>query len=116
MEKKNSFRGENLIFLISQPRAGSTLLQRMLAGHPEIHTTSEPWFMLPALYALRTTGIEAEYDVKRAWIGSQEFYKTLPEGTEAYWEAVRLMSTHLYKRALVPSGKRFFFGQNSSLL
>jgi hypothetical protein len=28
-------RGENLLFLVSQPRAGSTLLQRMLATHPD---------------------------------------------------------------------------------
>lgn len=39
--------GENLIFLISQPRAGSTMLQKVLGSHPEIHTVSEPWVALP---------------------------------------------------------------------
>ncbi|RME59923.1 hypothetical protein D6779_03195 [Candidatus Parcubacteria bacterium] len=31
----------HIIFLVSQPRAGSTLLQRLLGGHSAIHTTAE---------------------------------------------------------------------------
>lgn len=38
----------NYIFIISQPRAGSTLLQRMLHEHSQIATVAEPWFLLPA--------------------------------------------------------------------
>lgn len=50
------------MFLISQPRAGSTLLQRILGSHPDIHTVSEPWLMLQPLYALRPDGYRAEYN------------------------------------------------------
>ena len=35
------------IFIISQPRSGSTLLQRMLHQHSEIATVGEPWMLLP---------------------------------------------------------------------
>ena len=39
----------NYIFIISQPRSGSTLLQKLLHNHSDIATTAEPWFLLPAL-------------------------------------------------------------------
>ena len=35
-----------LVFLLSLPRSGSTLLQRLLAAHPQVHTVAEPWLML----------------------------------------------------------------------
>jgi len=53
-------QGSNLIFILSLPRSGSTLLQRILGGHSQVHTVAEPWLMLNPLYALRETGIEAE--------------------------------------------------------
>ena len=36
----------NLIFIISQPRSGSTFLQSLLSNNPLVNTTSEPWLML----------------------------------------------------------------------
>lgn len=53
--------GPRLLFLISLPRAGSTLLQRILAAHPGVATVDEPWLALPWIYALRGTGIRTEY-------------------------------------------------------
>lgn len=41
---------KKIIFLISQPRSGSTLLQKILYNHPDIATTSEPWICLPLLH------------------------------------------------------------------
>jgi hypothetical protein len=94
--------------VISQPRSGSTLLQKVLGSHSAIHTLSEPWVALQPLFGLRETGIAADYSARLAHIGVQEFLQALPEGEEAYWEAVRLMLGHLYRRALEESGKRFF--------
>jgi len=100
--------GQNLLFLISQPRAGSTLLQRILGGHPDIHTTAEPWIMLHQLYALKHDGYRAEYEPKLARAALEDFLKTLPEGEEAYIKAVRTMSLQLYRSALARSGKKLF--------
>ncbi len=102
-------RGENLIFLLSQVRAGSTMLQRMLASHPEIHTASEPWLMLHPLKAWHendyyTVGDEEKFE--RATL--LDFLQALPEGEDAYIEGVRRMYSYLYGRALQPSGKRYF--------
>lgn len=38
---------ENLIFIISQPRAGSTYLQSLLVDGVTIESTSEPWLLFP---------------------------------------------------------------------
>ena len=40
------YLGHDLIFVISQPRSGSTLLQRLLSGHSWIQTSAETWLML----------------------------------------------------------------------
>ncbi|MCK4649267.1 sulfotransferase, partial [bacterium] len=100
--------GKNFIFLISQPRAGSTLLQRILAGHPKIHTTAEPWIMLHPLYALKRNGVEAEYVSLLARQGLDDFLMQVPEGEELYIKALREMVAVLYNRALELSGKSFF--------
>jgi hypothetical protein len=100
--------GENLIFLISQPRAGSTLLQRILNGHSDIHTTAEPWIMLHPLYALKKNGLIAEFDSNLARQGLEDFISQVPERQELYFKALRHMGCTLYNRMLEVSGKRFF--------
>ncbi|MCG7853087.1 MAG: glycosyltransferase, partial [Methanosarcinaceae archaeon] len=100
--------GKSLIFLISQPRAGSTLLQRILAGHPEIHTMAEPWIMLHPLYALKRNGIEAEYVSSLARQGLDDFLMQVPEGEELYIEALREMANVLYNKMINVSGKKYF--------
>ncbi|MEA5598360.1 sulfotransferase [Rivularia sp. UHCC 0363] len=101
-------KGENLIFLISQPRAGSTLLQRILENHLEIHTTAEPWLMLHPMYALRSNSYEAEYNHNLAQVALNDFLQILPKGEEIYVEGMRRMYSYLYESALADSGKRYF--------
>jgi hypothetical protein len=104
-----SLLGDNLIFLISQPRAGSTLLQRILAGHPEIHTVSEPWLMLHPLFPLSNgDGCRAEYDAEMAGKAFKEFLSHLIGGEAEYLAGVRSMYGRFYAKALEQSGKRFF--------
>jgi hypothetical protein len=103
-----AFDGSNLIFLISQPRSGSTMLQRILGSHPQIHTVAEPWIMLHPIYAMRSKGIFAEYDSSLAYQALQEFWKELPKGREDYLNGLREMADHLYSRALYGTGKSYF--------
>lgn len=101
-------RGEEVIFLISLPRSGSTLLQRILAGHPDVHSMSEPWIMLHPMYALRHTGWTADFDEHIAAGAVKDFVSALGDGDSAYYEAVRMMGTVLYRKALSGTGKTFF--------
>ncbi|MBW3661835.1 MAG: sulfotransferase [Actinobacteria bacterium] len=50
------------VFVLSLPRSGSTLVQRVLAAHPGVATAPEPWVLLPLLYTRRHRGVAAEYD------------------------------------------------------
>lgn len=89
-----------LVFLVSQPRAGSTLLQRILSGHPEVHTASEPWIMLNPLYALKEDGVTAEYDERLAYSGRKSFLDELPNGRADYERALSKAFKTLYGKVL----------------
>lgn len=84
-DRKIDPRGGNLIFLISQPRSGSTLLQRILGGHEDIATTSEPWIALHPLYALREKGVSAEFGSGDAREGLRAFLQESGM-SESYYE------------------------------
>ena len=71
--REAQYLGENLIFLISLPRSGSTMLQRVLVGHSEIESSAEPWLMLPLVYSRRENGITAEYGGDWARLATDEF-------------------------------------------
>jgi len=95
------------IFLMSLPRSGSTLLQRVLGAAPEISTVSEPWFLLPPLYALRPEGIEAEYKHSSLVAALEDLCAQLPGGRSDYLSAVRAFALDLYGRLADP-GASFF--------
>lgn len=97
-----------LIFLISQPRAGSTLLQRMLGSHSQIHTTAEPWVMLHPLFALRDDGHWACYNARLAKAATNLFLEGLDQGKAVYTHALREFGLRLYGKALSGTGKKFF--------
>ena len=99
------FSDDNLIFLVSQQRAGSTLLQRLLAGHPAVHTTAEPWLMLHPIYALRGEGHDAEYNARVALKALEDFLGTLEYGQSHHLEAQRRLGVHLYAEACRKAGK-----------
>lgn len=61
------------LFLLSPPRSGSTLLQRMVATHPDISTVSEPWILLPLAELVRNDLSVARYDRHLATRGVSEF-------------------------------------------
>jgi hypothetical protein len=107
-KKRLDQAGENLIFLICQPRSGSTLLQYILAGHPRIHTLPEPWFMLHLLYGHRSEGLAAEYDAGTAHQALLSYLSATEGGRRLYIESVRAAALNMYKAALRESGKDLF--------
>ncbi len=107
-ETSESTMGKNLIFLISQPRSGSTLLQHILGSHSQIHTLPEPWLMLHPVYALRSSGYNAEYQAKTAYLALEEFLENIPNGNQVYYEAIGKMISHIYQTSLNTVNKQFF--------
>ncbi|MEM1331371.1 MAG: sulfotransferase [Planctomycetota bacterium] len=90
-----------LIFLLSLPRAGSTLLQRVLGGHPEVATSPEPWALLPMLSARVRGAGSAVYDHGTAVTAIEQFVDD-----EAWASATRAAGDALYVSAA--NGKRWF--------
>lgn len=104
----NIFLGDMVVFLISQPRSGSTLLQRILAGHLKILASAEPWLMLHPIYALKESEISAEYNSAFARQALEDFLSHYANGSDTHDEAVRAYAEVLYRGALVMSGKSLF--------
>lgn len=73
------------IFVVSMPRAGSTLLQRLLMGHSSIDSCGEPWLALPLVYMLRGQGAFADYGHESSVRSIQEFVSKLPSGDEDFY-------------------------------
>lgn len=89
-----------MIFLFSLPRSGSTLLQRILAAHPDIHTVSEPWLLLPFGFLEKPWGLLAPYDHEWARHAFDDFIETLPSGRRQYHDAVRNFVLALYRKSI----------------
>lgn len=105
---QSAFNGNRLIFIISQPRSGSTLLQRILAGHPDIHSSAETWLLLNPIYGLRNGSSSAEYNTQWATRAVREFLLHYTDGNHVYYDGIREMARVIYGNALDRSGKRFF--------
>lgn len=99
--------GSDLIFIISLPRSGSTMLQHILGGHPDILALPEPWLMLHPLYALRRSGVTADYEAEQARCALDAFLDNMG-GEDVYYEAVRSMASVLYGSALQRYNKSCF--------
>lgn len=62
-----------LIFIISQPRGGSTLLQKILSNNEFVDTVSEPWLLLPFLNFYYPNLTSATYNFQVASVGLHDY-------------------------------------------
>lgn len=99
---------DNLIFLISQPRSGSTLTQKILGSHSMIHTQSEPWIMLHPMNALREDNILASYDTNLQVKALNEFIINLPGNKTEYIQHISSAYYKLYQLILEKNNKTIF--------
>jgi len=95
------------LFVLSLPRSGSTLVQRVLAARDEISTTPEPWILLPQVYAMREQGAYTEYGQVPASRAIREFAERSSGGRGGYEEELRRFVLALYARA--SGGRGMYF-------
>ncbi|MCG7994332.1 MAG: sulfotransferase [Candidatus Thiodiazotropha taylori] len=88
---------KNIIFIISLPRSGSTMLQRLLAMHPSVCTTSESWLLLPQIYALKELHTFSEYNSTAASRAIKDYCNYLEGGISYYNSAVKQLFISLIK-------------------
>ena len=99
----------SLIFVISPPRAGSTLLQRMMGAHREILTHPEPHLITPIAHLGVYANVDkAPYDHINAAEATKAFIEDLPGGEQDYLDALRAYTDTLYGRMLSTSDSSYF--------
>lgn len=87
------------VFLISLPRSGSTLLQKILATSPEVTTVSEPWIALPLAYMRRSGGQISEYWHRTCALAIDDLVAEFPNGEEDFDQLCREFVLGAYKKA-----------------
>ena len=104
--------GPRLVFLISAPRSGSTLLTRILHATGHIHATTEPHLLTPLAHLGPGARVDAApYDPIQAQRGQRAFLATLADPDTAHRDACRAYADALYARALAsaaPDGAGLF--------
>lgn len=96
------------IFLLSLPRSGSTLAQRVLAVHPQIATASEPWMLLPLYAAFERGMCQARYSQETLEKAVADLCDALPDGRQGYHAAVRAFADRIYSAIATEQGARYF--------
>ena len=99
---------KNLIFLISQPRSGSTLTQKIIGSHSKVYTRSEPWIMLNQLSQFKIDGSYEKYAKDLENIAVNDFIGELPNGKIDYIESLQSMYLSLYDKYLKKENKEYF--------
>jgi Sulfotransferase family len=87
------------ILLLSLPRSGSTLVQRVIGSYEEVATASEPWLLLPLLLPLRDDVPAAGGWQPRIHAALNDFSRTLPGGVAAYERSVGDAARSIYAQA-----------------
>lgn len=95
------------IFVFSITRSGSTLVQRVIAAHDGVATTSEPWLLLPYLYTLRDSGVVAEYTHRLMATAVEDFCRELPDGQKDYLRELHDFILRLYEKAAKGEARYF---------
>ncbi len=98
---------KNIVFLISMPRSGSTLLQRILATHTDIATTSESWLLLPQLYALKEGSAFSEYSHITSSRAINDFCECMPDKADGYLKTIKSALVNCY-RSVADDETKFF--------
>jgi len=97
---------KNIIFIISQPRAGSTLLQKILENNSQIKSSDEPWLTLSLGSLLQSNiKISSDYDFTLARDAMNNFLKQNNLEDEFNYEMVSLIRK-MYGRI---SEKEYYF-------
>jgi hypothetical protein len=98
--------GQNLIFILSLPRSGSTLLGAILGNHPKVSCPPEPWFLLRLAEVYGNPCFMKKYDDLYASLGTKSFMPA-----ETFFESARAFAISAYNHHLREKHKEVFVGK-----
>lgn len=88
-----------IVFVVSLPRSGSTLLQKMLSVSPDVASSSESWIMLPFWGMRQVKAGRSVYFHHTAANAISDFIGNITDGEVAYTRAVGAFARPLYEAA-----------------
>jgi hypothetical protein len=100
-------REDELIFIFSLPRSGSTLLQRLFCRATVVKSISEPALLLPLLYHRYNKEVYSSYNVQVFSRGVDDLVSLYRNGWDDYDSELRTFALRLYENALGGKGKYF---------
>ena len=89
----------NLLFIVSQPRSGSTLLQSIISNNNQIATVSEPWLLFHFLSYFNPHLIDAKYSYRLAHEATKDFLEKT-SFQERIKEEIRNCVGKIYQKTL----------------
>jgi len=95
--------GDKLVFLLSLPRSGSTILSLLMGNHSTILSPPEPWFLLKLSTLTEPGNVHSAFDDTWATIGTSQFLSH-----DAFHEAARAFAATTYNRYLQEANKSIF--------
>jgi len=93
------------IFIVSLPRSGSTLLQRVLSTSSDIATTPEPWVALPIAYMMKNSGESSEYGKKWEKMAFDDFFDF--KTAKVFYRSAEIFLSSLYE-SKCENNERYF--------
>jgi len=95
-----------MLFVVSSPRSGSTMLERILESHSHIKGGPEPHLLTPLAHLGPWAKVDkAPYDHVLAAESQKLFIENLPNKYQDYWAACRAYCDMLYRQFMEGSGK-----------
>ncbi len=98
---------KRIVFLISMPRSGSTMLQKILDRSSAIGTVGEPWVMLPLMSMYDSELVEAKYGQLLNIEAAGEFVRTVGD-KDLILKAQRQYADQIYSAILGKLGTERF--------
>lgn len=93
----NGFDDRNLVIIVGAPRAGTTLLMRLLSAHTQVRGAPEPHVLTPLAHlGLYARVDKAPYDPIQTARGQRALVDALPGGDADYVAALRACTDTLY--------------------
>jgi O-antigen biosynthesis protein len=95
--------GENLVFILSLPRSGSTLLSIVMGANSQVYCPPEPWFLLRLAEVYGEAASEQIFDDYYASLATRAFMNE-----ESFLKSARAFALQAYNNWLEQEGKAIF--------
>lgn len=93
----------NLVFLICQPRSGSSMIQQLMLNSEEIDSVPEPWQMLSLVHTFKITNIKSNYNPNYTSINYVNYLESTDNGLINFKKKIKELALALYSQHTKPN-------------